>query len=109
MHTYLTTVQGDDFKSGDFTLRIRLSRFRKDWFLSSLGPGRRIELRRPDGSREAAMLEEISVVGLTKESFSHADDATLYCFPSDPSIQLIFKPRITDTVAPPGTEIWLVD
>jgi len=66
-------------------------------------------LRRPDGTLQSATVEEIFVDGLTKEAFSSADDATLYCFPKDPTIQVKFKSVITETVAPPGTAIWLLD
>jgi hypothetical protein len=109
MPTYLMTVQADDFQGGEFNLQIRLRRFQQEEVLHRLAPGRRVHLRRPDGGRQSTMVEHVSVDGLTRVAYSDADDATLYRFPTDPVVRLRFKLRITDTVAPPGTEIWLVD
>jgi hypothetical protein len=109
MPTYLMTVQPDDFQGGGFDPRIRLRRFQREEVFHRLTPGRRVHFRRPDGGRETTTLEQVIVDGLTKVAYSSADDATLYCFPTDPVIRLRFKSRITEAVAPPGTEIWLVD
>ncbi len=109
MPTYLMTVQAEDFQDGEFNPHIRLRRFRQEDVFRRLAPGRRIHLRRPDGRRQSTTLEHVSVDGLTRVAYSNADDATLYCFPSDPVIRLSFRLKITDAVAPPGTEIWLVD
>jgi hypothetical protein len=109
MPTYLMTVQADDFQDGEFNPQIRLIRFQQEEVLQRLAPGRRVQLRRPDGGRQSTILEDLSVDGLTRVAYSSADDATFYSFPTDPVIRLRFKLRITETVAPPGTEMWLVD
>jgi hypothetical protein len=109
MPTYLLTVQDDDFRYGDFEPQLRLGRFQREPVLHSLAPGRRIQLRRPDGTRQSTTLENILVDGLKTVAYSDADDATLYTFPTDPTVRLVFRLRITETLAPPGTEIWLVD
>jgi hypothetical protein len=109
MPTYFMMVQADDFQSGEFDPRIRLRRFQQEEVFQRLAPGRRVHLRRPDGTRQSTTLEHVSVDGLTREAYSDADDATLLSFPTDPVIRLRFKLRITDAVAPPGTEVWLVD
>jgi hypothetical protein len=103
------TVQADDFQGGEFDPRIRLRRFQQEEVFHRLAPGRRVHFRRPDGGRQSTKLEQVSVDGLTRVTYSSADDATLYSFPTDPVIRLRFKLRITDSIAPPGTEIWLVD
>jgi hypothetical protein len=109
MPTYLMTVQADDFLDGEFSPPIRLRRFQREEVFHRLLPRRRVHLRRPDGKRLSAKLEEVFVDGLARVAYSTADDATLYTFPCDPVIRLRFKLRITESVAPPGTEIWLVD
>jgi len=109
MPIHLVTVQADDFRGGEFNLRIPLRRFHQEEVLQRLAPGRRVHLCRPDGGRQSTTLEHISLDGLTSVAYSSADDATLYSFPTDPLIHLRFKLRITDALAPPRTEIWLVD
>ncbi|HZT80121.1 MAG TPA: hypothetical protein VFA26_07865 [Gemmataceae bacterium] len=109
MPTYLMTVQAEDFRGGEFSPQIRLRRFQQEEVFQHLAPGRRVHLRRPDGTRESTTLEHVSVEGLTRVAYSAADEATLLSFPTDPVIRLKFKLRITDAVAPPGTVIWLVD
>jgi hypothetical protein len=109
MSTYLLTVNRDDFNCGEFMPPIRLKRFQQDPIFHRLAPGRRIQLRRPDGQRQSSILEKIAVDGLVREAYSTADEATFYSFPADPIIRLWFRPGITETIAPPGTEIWLVD
>ena len=103
------TVQADDFQDGKFKLQFRLSRFQSESVLHRLVPGRRIQMRRPGGRQLSTKLEKVYVDGLTREGYSDADEATLYSFPTDPTILLRFKPTLTETLAPPGTEIWLID
>jgi hypothetical protein len=103
------TIQAADFQCGDFKPRLRLSRFRAESVFHRLVPGRRFYLHRSDGTRLTTLLDAVSVEGIAKEAYSNADDATLYSFPCDPTIQLRFKLRITDSLAPPGTEIWLIE
>jgi hypothetical protein len=109
MPTYLMTVQADDFQDGEFNPLIRLRRFQREEVLHGLLPGRRVHFRPPDAKRLSTKLQEVFVDGLARVAFSVADEATLYSFPCDPVIRLRFKVRITESVAPPGTEIWLVD
>ena len=109
MPTYLMTVGADDFPGGEFNPQIRLRRFQQVEEFHRLAPGRRVHFRRPNGGRKSTMLQHVSVDGLTRVAYSSADDATLYSFPTNPVIRLRFKLRITNSIAPPGTEIWLVD
>jgi len=109
MSTYLLTLQDGDYQHGEFLPQLRLGRFQREPVLHRLLPGRRIQLRCPDGMRHTVTLENVLVDGLKREAYSDADDATLYSFPTDPTVRLIFRPRITETLAPPGTEIWLID
>lgn len=109
MPTYLISVQPSDFHDGAFAPGIRLSRFRNDPVLSRLAPGRRIQVRRPNGTFTSAKVTELYVEGITKVAYSMADEASLYQFPGDPILRLRFESPITESIAPPGTEIWLVD
>jgi hypothetical protein len=106
---HLATVQSGDLESGQFALRIPLSRFRGKPDCAGILPGGRIELRRLDGSRSWVTLLEVLVEGLTKVAYSSADDATLYCFPGDPFVRFVLSSFVTDTFAPAGTEVWLMD
>jgi hypothetical protein len=106
---HLATVQSGDIESGQLALGIPLSRFRGKPECAGIVPGGRIELRRPDGSRSWVILLEVFVEGLTKVAYSSADEATLYCFPGDPLVRFVFSSFVTDTFAPIGTEVWLID
>ena len=109
MPVHLLTVQENDFQSGYLVPRIRLSRFRGKPDLAGILPGSRLELRRPDGSRSWVTLLDVCVDGLTKVGYSNADEASLYNFPGDPFVRFVVSSFVTETFAPVGTEIWLMD
>jgi hypothetical protein len=103
--THLLTIGKSDIQGGRVVIGRRLSELHDPAF-GRLTSGSPLELVRLDGTRRRVWVVDFSTDQI--EVYGRGDDGTVYMMKDDPVYRLQMSPHMTESDAPPGTEVWLL-